>query len=58
MFLEEKSGHQKVQRTDGWLKHWQTDGTLDALQARILGIGSERGLINWNFGAIDGSFPP
>ena len=25
---------------------------------RILGIASEKGLINWNYGAIDGSFSP
>ncbi len=41
-----------------WLKCWGTNGTLEKLQARILGIGSERGLINWSYGAIDGSFSP
>ena len=41
-----------------WLWRWQTDGTLERLQARILGIASEKGLINWNYGAVDGSFSP
>lgn len=41
-----------------WLKRWQTDGTLKLLQARILGSASVAGLINWNYGAIDGSFSP
>ena len=41
-----------------WLLRWQTDGTSVRLQARILGIASERGLINWNYGAVDGSFSP
>ncbi len=36
-----------------WLKGWQTDGTLEQLQARILKIASEKGLINWNYGAIE-----
>ena len=41
-----------------WLKRWQLDGTLEALQARILGIAQEKGLINWSYGAVDGSFSP
>jgi transposase len=41
-----------------WLQRWQKDGTLDNLQARILGVAEERGLINWNYGAVDGSFSP
>jgi len=41
-----------------WLKRWQSDGTLENLQARILGIAQEQGLINWSYGAIDGSFSP
>ena len=41
-----------------WLKRWQLDATLEALQARILGIGQEKGLINWSYGAVDGSFSP
>lgn len=41
-----------------WLKRWESDGTLENLQARILGIAEERGLINWSYGAVDGSFSP
>ncbi len=41
-----------------WPKRWQVDGTLALLQARILGIASEKGLINWTYGAVDGSFSP
>jgi transposase len=41
-----------------WLKRWGADRTLESLQARILGIAEERGLINWNYGAVDGSFSP
>ena len=41
-----------------WLKRWQLDGTLEALQPRILGIGQKKGLINWSYGEVDGSFSP
>ena len=41
-----------------WLMRWQADGTLKILQARILGMASEKGLINWSYGAVDGSFSP
>ncbi len=41
-----------------WLQRWETDGILESLQARILGIAEERGLINWSYGAVDGSFSP
>ena len=41
-----------------WLKRWESDGTLKNLQARILGIAEEKGLIDWNYGAVDGSFSP
>ncbi|WP_269321129.1 transposase [Fischerella sp. PCC 9605] len=41
-----------------WLQRWQKDGSLDNLQARILRIAEERGLINWDYGAVDGSFSP
>ncbi|CDN13369.1 hypothetical protein RintRC_4974 [Richelia intracellularis] len=34
------------------------DGTLEALQAQILGIGQDKGLIKWSYGAMDGSFFP
>ena len=41
-----------------WLKRWQQDGTLEQLQGRILGIAQNKGMINWNYGAVDGSFSP
>ena len=41
-----------------WLKRWRSDGTFEHLKARILAIADEKGLINWNFGAVDGSFSP
>ncbi|NRB06207.1 MAG: transposase [Richelia sp.] len=41
-----------------WLKRWQLDRRLEALQARILGIGQEKGVINWSYGAVYGSFSP
>ena len=41
-----------------WLQRWQYDGTLAAMQARLLGIAEERGLIQWQYGAVDGSFSP
>lgn len=41
-----------------WLKRWREDGTLEHLQARVLAIADEKGLINWEFGAVDGSFSP
>ena len=41
-----------------WLQRWQADGTFDRLKARILGLAQERGLIKWEYGAIDGSFSP
>jgi len=41
-----------------WLQRWQVDGTLVAMQARILGIAEEHGIIRWQYGAVDGSFSP
>lgn len=41
-----------------WLKRWQENGTFEHLQARILAIADSKGLINWDYGAIDGSFSP
>ena len=41
-----------------WLKRWREDGTFEHLQARILAIADSKGLINWDYGAIDGSFSP
>ena len=57
-FQKEKYGHQTALHAHRWLKRWQLDGTLEALQARILGIGQDKGLINWSYGAVDGSFYP
>src|SRR4029453_8574884 len=39
-----------------WLRRWHRDGTLAAMQARILGLAEERGMINWQYGAVDGFF--
>ena len=44
--------------THRWLQRWQADGTLAAMQARILGVAEERGMIRWEYGAIDGAFSP
>ena len=44
--------------THRWLQRWQADGTLAAMQARILGIAEERGMIRWAYGAVDGAFSP
>ena len=41
-----------------WLKRWQEDGTFEHLPSRILAIADSQGLINWNYGPIDGSFSP
>jgi integrase len=41
-----------------WLQRWQADGTLAAMQARLLGLAEERGIIQWQYGAVDGSFSP
>src|SRR5437867_8616900 len=44
--------------THRWLQRWHMEGTLAAMQARILGIAEERGLIHWDYGAVDGAFSP
>src|SRR5262249_42375697 len=44
--------------THRWLHRWQADGTLTAMQSRILGIAEERGMIHWAYGAVDGAFSP
>jgi len=41
-----------------WLQRWQADGTLAMMQARLLGLVEERGMIQWHYGAVDGSFSP
>ena len=51
IWASKSSGHR-------WLTRWQSDGTMEKLQSRILGLAQEKGLINWNNGAVDGSFSP
>jgi transposase len=41
-----------------WLKRWQADGTLAARQGRLLGLAEERGMMQWHYGAVDGSCSP
>ena len=41
-----------------WLPRWQADGTLAAMPARLLGLAEERGLIQWPYGGVEGSFSP
>lgn len=41
-----------------WLKRWQENGTLEKIQSGVLAIAENQGLINWNYGAVDGSFSP
>ena len=39
-----------------WLKRWESDGTLLELQNRTLGFAETQDQIDWDFGAVDGSF--
>jgi transposase len=41
-----------------WLQRWQADGTRAAMPARILGLAEEHGMIQWQYGAVDGSCSP
>lgn len=41
-----------------WLKRWEKEGLLDDLQKRLLNLAQEKGLVGWDYGAIDGSFSP
>jgi hypothetical protein len=41
-----------------WLPRWQHNGTLAAMQARMLGMAEKRGMIPWQYGAVDGAFSP
>ncbi len=41
-----------------WLKRWYEDGTLEKLKERILAVAEEKGIIDWKYGAVDGSFSP
>ena len=44
--------------TQRWLPRWQADGTLAVMQARMLGVAEEKGMIRWEYGAVDGAFSP
>ncbi len=39
-----------------WLKRWYEDGTLEKLKQRILAVAEGKGMIDWKYGAVDGSF--
>jgi transposase len=39
-------------------QRWQADGTLAAMQARVLGVAEEHGMSHRQYGAVDGSFAP
>ena len=39
-----------------WLKRWMNEGVLTEIQNKILGLAELEGKINWDFGAVDGSF--
>jgi transposase len=41
-----------------WVQRWQADGILAAMQARGLELAQARGLIHWEYGAVDGVFSP
>jgi transposase len=41
-----------------FLQAWEADGTLEKLKHRVLQLADERGIIRWEYGAIDGSFSP
>lgn len=41
-----------------WWQRWQADGMLAAMQARILALAEEHGMIQWQYGAVDGAFSP
>jgi transposase len=41
-----------------WLQRWEKEGRLELLQQRILNLAQEKGLIGWEYGAVDGSFSP
>jgi hypothetical protein len=50
-WASKNAAHRRLQR-------WQADETLARMQARILGIAEERGMIRWQYGAVDGSLAP
>jgi transposase len=41
-----------------WLQRWQADGTLAAMHAHLRGLAEARGRMQWQDGAVDGSFSP
>jgi transposase len=41
-----------------WLQRWQAEGTLAALQARLLGLAEEHGMLQWQYGAVGGACAP
>ena len=41
-----------------WLQRWPAEGTLAALQARVLGLAAARGMMPWESGASDGACSP
>jgi len=53
-------GEQWASKSAGhrWLKRWGEDGTLELVKERILGIAELRDMIDWESGAVDGSFSP
>jgi transposase len=41
-----------------WRQRWPVDSILAAMQARILGIAEAHSMIQWPYGAVDGSLSP
>jgi transposase len=41
-----------------WRQRWQADGRLAAMPARLLGLAEARGMIQGQYGAVDGAFSP
>jgi hypothetical protein len=41
-----------------WLRRWPAEGPLAARPARLLGLAEGRGMIQWQYGAVDGAFSP
>jgi len=56
IYRKVNNGHQKF--CYRWLKRWYEDGTLEKLKGRILAVAEEKGMIDWKYGAVDGSFFP
>jgi transposase len=45
-------------RAHRWPQRWQAAGMLAAMQAQMLGIAEEHGMIQWRYGAVDRAFAP